>query len=68
MMVNISTLRPHETSRHAIVSTILVSGNQNLCSNLNVNQLADFEQVFWIHNHLFAYVDPPYIGPEGGMV
>ena len=35
------------------------------CSNLNV-QLGDFEQVFWIHNHLFAYVDPPYIGNESG--
>ena len=35
------------------------------CLNLNV-QLGDFEQVFWIHNHLFAYVDPPYIGNESG--
>ena len=33
----------------------------NPLSTLNVNH-ADFEQVFWIHNHQFAYIDPPYFG------
>ena len=33
------------------------------CSNLNINK-GDFEQVFWIHNHQFAYIDPPYFGNE----
>ena len=32
-------------------------------STLNVN-CANFEQVFWIHNHHFAYIDPPYFGNE----
>lgn len=35
----------------------------NPLSTLNVQQ-ADFEQVFWIHQHQFAYVDPPYFGRE----
>ena len=34
------------------------------CSNLKVKQ-ANFEEVFWIHNHQFAYIDPPYFGREG---
>ena len=34
-------------------------------STLNINH-ADFEQVFWIHQHDFAYVDPPYFGNEKG--
>ena len=33
-------------------------------STLNVQQ-ADFEQVFWIHEHQFAYIDPPYFESEG---
>ena len=33
------------------------------CSNLNVEH-DDFEQVFWIHQHQFAYIDPPYFGNE----
>ena len=33
------------------------------CQTLNVNQ-SDFERVFWIHNHHFAYIDPPYIENE----
>ena len=32
-------------------------------STLNI-QHANFEQVFWIHNHQFAYVDPPYFENE----
>ena len=28
-------------------------------------EYADFEQVFWIHNHRFAYIDPPYFESEG---
>ena len=27
--------------------------------------MPNFEQVFWIHNHQFAYIDPPYFGNEG---
>ena len=34
-------------------------------SSLNI-QHADFEQVFWIHQHQFAYIDPPYFGNEKG--
>ena len=30
---------------------------------LNIQQ-ADFEQTFWIHEHQFAYVDPPYFKNE----
>ena len=40
------------------------------CQTLTVNH-ADFEQVFWIHNHQFAYVDPPYfesVGDYGGCL
>ena len=33
------------------------------CESLDVKQ-ADFESVFWIHNHQFAYIDPPYFGNE----
>ena len=33
------------------------------CQKLNIKQ-ADFERVFWIHNHQFAYVDPPYFQNE----
>ena len=30
---------------------------------LNVT-LADFSEIFWIHEHQFAYIDPPYFGNE----
>ena len=35
----------------------------NPLSTLNINH-GDFEQVFWIHQHQFAYIDPPYFGNE----
>lgn len=32
-------------------------------STLNI-QCADFESVFWMHQHQFAYIDPPYFERE----
>ena len=32
-------------------------------TTLNIND-ANFEQIFWMHNHHFAYVDPPYFDHE----
>ena len=34
-------------------------------STLNI-ECADFESVFWIHQHQFTYIDPPYFGNEKG--
>ena len=56
-------IRPHEPQSYNIFNNFDFWQSKPL-STLNINH-ADFEQVFWIHNHQFAYIDPPYFGIEG---
>lgn len=56
-------IRPHEPQSYNIFNNFDFWQSKPL-STLNINH-ANFEQVFWIHNHQFAYIDPPYFGIEG---
>ena len=57
-------IRPHEPQSYNIFNNFDFWQSKPL-SNSKYKSLADFEQVFWIHNHQFAYIDPPYFGIEG---
>ena len=56
-------IRPHEPQSYNIFNNFDF-WQSNPLSTLNINH-GDFEQVFWIHQHQFAYIDPPYFGIEG---
>ena len=55
-------MRPNHKAQTSIFSN-WGFWKSNPLSTLNINH-GNFEQVFWVHQHQFSYVDPPYFGNE----
>ena len=58
-------IRPNHKAQTSIIFKQLGVLAIKTTFNSKYKSCRNFEQVFWIHNHQFAYIDPPYFGIEG---